>query len=168
MAGTVNKVILIGHKGDEVKMKYFEGGNCIGRFPLATNEEYVNRSTGERVSNTEWHNCVVRNKAAEVCEKYLKKGDKVYIEGRIKNRQWTGEDGQQRYTTEIQVQEFTFLTPKNEASTPSGPQQTAPAQQTQKPQQASTDPEQKETPINSYSEPQPDSSSVNEDDDLPF
>jgi single-strand DNA-binding protein len=110
----------------------------------------------------------VRNKAAEVCEKYLKKGDKVYIEGRIKNRQWTGEDGQQRYTTEIQVQEFTFLTPKNEASTLGEPQQTAPAQQTQKPQQASTDPEQKETPTNSYSESQPDSSSVNEDDDLPF
>jgi len=84
MAGTVNKVILIGHTGDEVKMKYFEGGNCIGRFPLATNEEYMNRNTGERVSNTEWHNCVVRNKAAEVCEKYLKKGDKVYIEGHSK------------------------------------------------------------------------------------
>ncbi|WP_194851464.1 single-stranded DNA-binding protein [Nonlabens antarcticus] len=114
MAGTLNKVMLIGHTGDEVKMKYFDGGNCIGRFPLATNEEYVNRTTGERVSNTEWHNCVVRNKAAEVCEKYLHKGDKVYVEGRIKSRQWTGEDGQQRYTTEIQVQEFTFLTPKNE------------------------------------------------------
>ena len=95
-------------------MKYFEGGNSIGRFPLATNEEYVNRNTGERVSNTEWHNCVVRNKAAEVCEKYLHKGDKVYVEGRIKTRQWTTEDGQQRYTTEVQVQEFTFLTPKNE------------------------------------------------------
>jgi single-strand DNA-binding protein len=102
-------------------MKYFEGGNCIGRFPLATNEEYVNRSTGERVSNTEWHNCVVRNKAAEVCEKYLKKGDKVYIEGRIKNRQWTGDDGQPRYTTEIQVQEFTFLTPKAEGGTSQEP-----------------------------------------------
>jgi single-strand DNA-binding protein len=114
MAGTLNKVMLIGHTGDEVKMKYFEGGNCIGRFPLATNEEYVNRTTGERVSNTEWHNCVVRNKAAEVCEKYLHKGDKVYVEGRIKSRQWTGEDGQQRYTTEVQVQEFTFLTPKGE------------------------------------------------------
>ncbi|ALM21170.1 single-stranded DNA-binding protein [Nonlabens tegetincola] len=128
MAGTVNKVILIGHTGDDVKMKHFEGGGCIGRFPLATNEEYVNRTTGERVSNTEWHNCVVRNKAAEVCEKYLRKGDKVYIEGRIKNRQWTGEDGQQRYTTEIQVQEFTFLTPKNENSN-TGPQQQATQQQ---------------------------------------
>ncbi|MGB3590945.1 MAG: single-stranded DNA-binding protein [Nonlabens sp.] len=117
MAGTVNKVILIGHTGDAVKMKYFEGGNCIGRFPVATNEDYVNRTTGERVSNTEWHNCVVRNKAAEVCEKYLNKGDKVYIEGRIKSRQWTTDEGQQRYTTEIQVQEFTFLTPKNETGT---------------------------------------------------
>lgn len=118
MAGTVNKVILVGHTGDAVKMKYFEGGNCIGRFPLATNEEYVNRNTGERVSNTEWHNCVVRNKAAEVCEKYLHKGDKVYIEGRIKSRQWTGDDGQPRYTTEVQVQEFTFLTPKSENNAP--------------------------------------------------
>ncbi len=123
MAGTLNKVMLIGHTGDEVKMKYFEGGNCIGRFPLATNEEYVNRNTGERVSNTEWHNCVVRNKAAEVCEKYLHKGDKVYIEGRIKSRQWTGEDGQPRYTTEIQVQEFTFLTPKGDNNTTAAPQQ---------------------------------------------
>lgn len=116
MAGTINKVILIGHTGEDVKMKYFEGGNCIGKFPLATNEEYTNRSTGQRVSNTEWHNCVVRNKAAEICEKYLKKGDKVYVEGRIKTRQWTDENNQKRYITEIQVQEFTFLTPKNESS----------------------------------------------------
>ena len=86
MSGTLNKVMLIGHLGDEVKMNYFEGGGCIGRFPVATNETYTNRQTGERVSNTEWHNVVVRNKAAEVCEKYLKKGDKIYVEGRIKTR----------------------------------------------------------------------------------
>ncbi len=84
MSGTLNKVMLIGHLGDDVKMHYFEGGNSIGRFPLATNETYVNRQTGERVTNTEWHNIVVRNKAAEVCEKYLSKGDKIYVEGRIK------------------------------------------------------------------------------------
>ena len=166
MAGTVNKVILIGHTGDEVKMKFFEGGNCIGRFPLATNEEYVNRSTGERISNTEWHNCVVRNKAAEVCEKYLKKGDKVYIEGRIKNRQWTGEDGQQRYTTEIQVQEFTFLTPKNDTATPSKSPENTPVQQTQT---TATVPEQKPQPTNSYSDSKSShSNAAEEDDDLPF
>lgn len=114
MSGTLNKVMLIGHLGDDVKMNYFEGGNCIGRFPLATNETYTNRQTGERVTNTEWHNIVVRNKAAEVCEKYLKKGDKIYVEGRLKNRQWQGEDGNMRYTTEIHVTDFTFLSNRNE------------------------------------------------------
>ncbi|GAK92250.1 single-stranded DNA-binding protein [Nonlabens ulvanivorans] len=163
MAGTVNKVILIGHTGDEVKMKYFEGGNCIGRFPLATNEEYVNRNTGERVSNTEWHNCVVRNKAAEVCEKYLKKGDKVYIEGRIKNRQWTGEDGQQRYTTEIQVQEFTFLTPKGENGAPAQQQS-----QTQVQPQQSSRPEQPQQQANQNYQAAPAPASSDDDDDLPF
>lgn len=114
MSGTLNKVMLIGHLGDEVKIHYFEGGNCIARFPLATNETYTNRQTGEKVSNTDWHNIVIRNKAAEVCEKYLSKGDKIYVEGRLKNRQWQGEDGQTRYTTEVHVQDFTFLTTKKE------------------------------------------------------
>ncbi len=112
--GTLNKVMLIGHLGDDVKMHYFDGGNCIGRFPLATNEVYVNKSTNEKITSTEWHNLVVRNKAAEICEKYLSKGDKIYIEGRIKSRQWQAEDGSTKYTTEIQVTEFTFLTTKKE------------------------------------------------------
>jgi single-strand DNA-binding protein len=109
MSGTLNKVMLIGHLGDEVKLHYFEGGNCIGRFPIATNESYTNKQTGEKVTTTEWHNIVVRNKAAEICEKYLSKGDKVYVEGRMKTRQWQGEDGATKYTTEIHVQDFTFL-----------------------------------------------------------
>lgn len=107
--------MLIGHLGDEVKMHYFEGGGSIGRFPIATNETYTNKQTGERVTNTDWHNIVVRNKAAEICEKYLSKGDKVYVEGRLKNRQWQGEDGNTRYTTEVHVQEFTFLSTKKES-----------------------------------------------------
>lgn len=115
MSGTLNKVMLIGHLGDEVKIHYFEGGNCVARFPLATNETYTNRQTGEKVTNTDWHNIVVRNKAAEICEKYLSKGDKVYVEGRLKNRQWQGEDGNTRYTTEVHVQDFTFLSTKKES-----------------------------------------------------
>jgi single-strand DNA-binding protein len=110
----VNKVILIGHLGDEPKMHYFDGGNCIGRFPLATNETYINKTTGEKINTTEWHNLVVRNKAAEICEKYLSKGDKIYVEGRIKSRQWQDDNGSQKYTTEIQVTEFTFLTLKKD------------------------------------------------------
>lgn len=114
MRGTLNKVMLIGHTGDDVKMHYFENGNCVGRFPLATDESYTNKS-GEVVTNTEWHNINVYNKAAEICEKYLKKGDKVYIEGRIKTRKWQDQQGVDRYTTEIQCTDFTFLTTKSES-----------------------------------------------------
>ena len=113
MSGTLNKVMLIGHLGDAVKMHYFDGKNCIGRFPLATNESYTNKQTNEKVVNTEWHNIVVRNKAAEICEKYLNKGDKVYIEGRLKTRKWQDDKGNDRYSTEIQCVDFTFLTTKN-------------------------------------------------------
>ena len=116
MSGTLNKVMLIGHLGDDIKMHYFDGGGSIGRFPLATNESYVNKRTGDKISNTEWHNLVVRNKAAEICEKYLSKGDRIYVEGRIKTRKWTGEDGADRYSTEINVNEFTFLTTKKDVS----------------------------------------------------
>lgn len=112
MAGTLNKVMLIGHLGDEVKMHYFDDKNSIGRFPLATNETFTNKQTGERITNTEWHNIVVRNKLAEICEKYLSKGDKVYCEGRIKTRQWEAEGGVKRYTTEIHIIDMTFLTTK--------------------------------------------------------
>lgn len=147
MAGTVNKVILIGHLGDDVKMHYFEGGNSIGRFPLATNETYTNRQTGEKVTTTEWHNIVVRNKLAEICEKYLSKGDKIYCEGRIKTRQWEGDDGGKRYTTEIHVIEMTFLTTKNEVTS----QAKEPSPKPSKPYTEGT------------SKPE-----VDEDDDLPF
>tara|TARA_B100001113_G_scaffold314358_1_gene279899 strand:- start:243 stop:671 length:429 start_codon:yes stop_codon:yes gene_type:complete len=109
MSGSLNKVMLIGHLGDDIKMHYFEGGGCVGRFSLATNETYTDKSSGEKVTNTDWHNILVRNKAAEICQKYLAKGDKVYLEGRLKTRKWTAENGQDRYTTEVNVDEFTFL-----------------------------------------------------------
>lgn len=111
MAGTVNKVILIGHLGDEIKMHYFEGGNAIGRFPIATNESYTNKQTGQKVTTTDWHNIVVKNKLAEICEKYLTKGDKVYCEGKLKNKQWE-QEGVKRYATEVHVSEMTFLSTK--------------------------------------------------------
>lgn len=125
MANSLNKVMLIGHLGDEVKMHYFEGGNSIGRFPVATNETYTNRQTGERVTTTEWHNVVVRNKLAELCERFLSKGDRVYVEGRIKTRQWE-QDGVKRYTTEIQAQDMTFLNTKKELNNPAAEERSAP------------------------------------------
>ncbi len=113
MSGTLNKVMLIGHLGDDVKMHYFEADSCVGRFPLATNESFTNKQTGERVTITDWHNIVVRNRLAETCEKYLSKGDKIYCEGRIKTRQWE-QEGVKRYTTEILVSEMTFLSTKSQ------------------------------------------------------
>lgn len=146
MSGTLNKVMLIGHLGDEVKMHYFEGGGCVGRFPLATNETYTNKTTNERITNTEWHNIVVRNKGAEICEKYLTKGDKVYIEGRIKTRKWQDDKGQDRYSTEIQCTDFTFLTTKSDSTV----SQNQPQPQTPKQQDSVNEP------------------LGNESDDLPF
>ena len=118
MANSLNKVMLLGHLGDEVKMHYFEGGNCIGRFPVATNESFTNRQTGEKVTTTEWHNVVVRNKLAELCEKYLSKGDRVFLEGKIKTRQWE-QEGVKRYSTEIHALDMTFLTTKKDLNNPS-------------------------------------------------
>tara|TARA_Y100001980_G_C14500442_1_gene276463 strand:+ start:238 stop:660 length:423 start_codon:yes stop_codon:yes gene_type:complete len=127
MNGTLNKVMLIGHLGDDVKIHFFEGGGCIGRFPIATNEVYTNKTSGEKVTNTDWHNVVLRNKAAEICEKYLSKGDKIYIEGRLKTRKWQDQDNKDRYTTEINVDEFTFLsTKKNESDSDNTSPSTSP------------------------------------------
>lgn len=112
MSGSLNKVMLIGNLGSDIKMHYFEGGGSIGRFPLATNETYTKKDSGEKVTTTEWHNIVVRNKAAEICEKYLSKGDSIYLEGKIKTRKWQDESGNDRYSTEINVDDFTFLSTK--------------------------------------------------------
>lgn len=114
MAGSVNKVILIGNLGDDVKMRYFDDKNSVGRFPIATSESYTSKQSGEKVTTTDWHNIVVKNKLAEICEKYLSKGDKVYCEGKLKNRQWE-QDGVKRYATEVQVTEMTFLSTKKMA-----------------------------------------------------
>ena len=149
MSGTLNKVMLIGHLGDEVKMHYFEGGGCVGRFPLATNETYTSKQTNERVTNTDWHNIVVRNKAAEICEKYLTKGDKVYVEGRIKNRKWQDDSGNERYSTEIQVSDFRFLSTKRD------PEAAPPEATTQQQAKSNT-----EKPVTSKP--------ISSDDDLPF
>lgn len=109
--GTLNKVILIGNLGDEVKTHYFEDGSCVGRFSIATNETYTNQQSGEKVTTTEWHNIVVKNKLAEICEDYLTKGDKIYCEGKIKTR-----DLEEKTIIEIHVREINFLSPKKTES----------------------------------------------------
>jgi single-strand DNA-binding protein len=115
MAGSLNKVMLIGNLGKDPETRHFEGGGMLVKFPLATSETYTNRS-GERVTQTEWHNIVVTRKGlADVCEKYLKKGHKVFLEGKLKTRSWQDDSGQNRYMTEVQIDNMTMLTNRDEA-----------------------------------------------------
>lgn len=99
---SVNKVILLGNLGKDPEVRHFENGGSLARFPLATSESYTKKDTNEKITQTEWHNIVTRGGlATKVVEPYLKKGQSVYIEGRLKTRSWEDKDGQTRYTTEI-------------------------------------------------------------------
>ncbi|MCF8331738.1 MAG: single-stranded DNA-binding protein [Bacteroidales bacterium] len=105
----VNRVILLGNLGNDPEVKTFDDGNKIVRFPIATNETYKNRN-GEKVSNTEWHTIIVRRQGlAEVVEKYLKKGNQVYLEGKLKTRKWQDKDGNNRYSTEVHMDNMTMM-----------------------------------------------------------
>jgi single-strand DNA-binding protein len=100
MAGSVNKVILIGNLGKDPEVRHFDDGGSLARFPLATTETYRNRD-GEKISNTEWHNVILRRGLAQLAENYLKVGDRVYIEGSIRTRKWQDDQQNDRYSTEI-------------------------------------------------------------------
>lgn len=122
MAGSVNKVILIGNLGKDPEVRHLENGAVVANFTLATSETYVDRATGERRENTDWHDIVVWRGLAEVVEKYLKKGHKVYIEGKLKKRSWQDKEGNTRYTTEVVADEMTMLSrPDANASQTSSP-----------------------------------------------
>lgn len=110
----VNKVILIGNVGADPDIKYLDGGVAVARFSLATTESYKNKN-GERVDQTEWHNIVLWRNLAEIAEKYVKKGMRLYIEGRIRNRSWEDQSGVKKYMTEIQGDNMQMLSPKQES-----------------------------------------------------
>ena len=155
MNGTMNKVTLIVNLGDDVKIHKFDDLNIVGRFPIATTESFTSKESGEKVTQTEWHNIVVRNKLAEICEKYLNKGDKVFVEGRLKTRKWQDQNGQDRYTTEIMANEVIFMSQKSGGSDDSNSQMTNDAQ-------SSYSSSKQDPPTSS-------SMSMNEEpDDLPF
>lgn len=105
MASSLNKVQLIGNMGRDPEIRYTNDNRPIANLTVATTESW-NSKEGGRQDKTEWHRVVVFGKLAEVTEKYLKKGDKVYFEGKLQTRQWTDKDGQERYTTEIVVDSF--------------------------------------------------------------
>jgi single-strand DNA-binding protein len=107
MAGSVNKVILIGNLGKDPETRRMTSGDPIVNFSVATSETWRDKASGERKERTEWHRVVIFNKnLAEVAEKYLRKGSKVYLEGALQTRKWTDKDGQEKYSTEVVLQNF--------------------------------------------------------------
>ncbi|KJS04487.1 MAG: single-stranded DNA-binding protein [Flavobacteriales bacterium BRH_c54] len=122
MAG-INKVILVGNLGKDPEVRYLEGGTAVANFPLATSENYTDRSSGEKKTITEWHNVVLWRGLAEIAEKYLKKGNQVYIEGKLRTRKWQDKDGHDRYTTEIVGDSMQMLGRKDDNSSSDAAQQ---------------------------------------------
>jgi single-strand DNA-binding protein len=107
MAGSVNKVILIGNLGRDPEIRSTQDGMRIANLSVATSESWRDKASGERKERTEWHRVVVFNdKLVEIVEKYLKKGSKVYLEGALQTRKWTDNSGQERYTTEVVLQRY--------------------------------------------------------------
>ncbi len=120
MAG-VNKVILVGNLGKDPEVRHLESGVMVANFPLATTETYRDRNSGERKQITEWHNVVLWRGLAEVSEKYLKKGNQVYVEGKLRTRSWTDQEGNTRYTTEVIADNMTMLGGRPSETSSSGP-----------------------------------------------
>lgn len=153
----VNKVILVGRLGKDPEVRHLESGAAVANFPVATSETYKDRNTGERKEQTEWHNVVLWRGLAEVAEKYLHKGDQVYIEGKLRTRSWEKE-GVTRYTTEIVGDNMTMLGGRTSESEAGGQYQSGASS-------SSAISDTVGTTANSVNEP---STSKELDDDLPF
>ncbi len=143
---SVNRIILVGNVGKEPETRYLDSGVALCKFPLATNEKYKNKS-GENVKNTEWHNIILWRKLAEIAEKYVKKGDLLYLEGKIRTRSYDDKEGNKRYITEVIVDNMQML----------GKKQTGEGAESESYQEGMEE-----------SAPQFDQEADNETDDLPF
>lgn len=114
MSRGVNKVMLIGRLGKDPEVRYLPSGNAVANITLATSESWKDKQTGEQQDRTEWHRVVFFNRLAEIVGEYLKKGAQIYVEGRLQTRKWQGQDGADRYTTEIVAAEMQMLGGKGE------------------------------------------------------
>lgn len=167
MARGVNKVILVGNVGGDPETRYLPNGNAVTNITLATSESWKDKQTGQQQERTEWHRVVFFGRLAEVVSEYVRKGSQIYVEGSLRTRKWQGQDGQDKYTTEIVVDingNLQLLGGRREgqdnAQSPQGQgQQQRPQQQPR--QQQSQRPQQSQQPV-----PGPDYDSF--DDDIPF
>lgn len=150
---SINKVILVGNVGKDPEVITLESGIKLAKFPLATTESYTDRQSGQRIDNTTWHNIVMWRNLAEIAEKYVNKGKQIYVEGKIKSRKYTDKEGNERYITEIEADNFILLGKKDDFV----------SNDTSVPADISS------TPKNSVDEPSVGFGNTNEaDDDLPF
>lgn len=150
--GGVNKVILIGNVGADPELRYTPSGAAVSNFNIATNESWTDNS-GARQERTEWHRIVAWGRLAEICNQYLRKGSRVYVEGKLQTRSWEGQDGQKRYTTEVVARDMQMLDGRSDGEGGGGYQSSGP--QTGAPQGGGQAPD---------AEPPP----YQADDDLPF
>jgi single-strand DNA-binding protein len=161
MAGTVNKVILVGRLGKDPELKYTPSGAAVAKFSLATDESFKDK-TGEKQDHTEWHNIVAWNKLAEICGEYLTKGKLVYIEGQIRSRQWQDQSGNKRTSYEIIANQMQMLGSRAESERTGGGAPSRPAPERAAPERyAAAAPSPSAEPISSH---EPEIS----DEDIPF
>lgn len=161
MARGVNKVILIGNLGADPETKFMPSGGAVTNIRLATSESWKDKNSGQMQERTEWHRVVFFNKLGEIAGEYLKKGSKVYVEGSLRTRKWQGQDGQDRYSTEIVADQMQMLDGRGDASSGSGG-----GYDRGRDQQAASAPAQNQSQNSGYSAPAPAADDF--DDDIPF
>lgn len=160
MARGVNKVILVGNCGQDPETRFMPSGGAVTNLSIATSESWKDKSSGEPQERTEWHRVVFFNRLAEIAGEYVKKGSKLYVEGSLKTRKWQGQDGQDRYTTEIVASEMQMLDSRGGQGgqgSYDAPQQGSYQQSAAQGQQGSSQPQQ-----------QPSQGMESFDDDIPF
>ena len=161
MARGINKVILVGNLGKDPETRYFPDGGALTNVTLATSESWKDRTTGEQQERTEWHKITFRGRLAEIAGEYLRKGSKIYVEGKLQTHKWQDQQGQDRYTTEINALEMQMLDSRGGASDDQG-SSNRPQQQARQaaPQQ------QNQSQYQNQSQPEPMAQGF--DDDIPF
>ena len=132
MAGSVNKVILIGNLGRDPEIRAFQNGGRVASFSIATSESWKDKGSGERKERTEWHRIyVLDDKLVEIVERYIKKGSKLYIEGQLETRKWTDKDGQEKYSTEVVLRPYRSTLTMLDGASGGGRQSPAPMSEEQ-------------------------------------
>ncbi|HCS28017.1 MAG TPA: single-stranded DNA-binding protein [Spongiibacteraceae bacterium] len=167
--GSVNKVILVGNLGQDPETRYMPSGGAVTNITVATSETWKDKNSGQQQERTEWHRVVFFNRLAEIAGEYLKKGSKVYVEGSLRTRKWQGQDGQDRYTTEIVAAEMQMLDSRGGGGGGMGQQdynQAPPRQQQSAPPQQNQS--QGSQPQGNPSQQAPAGGFDDFDDDIPF